>query len=59
MVALAFLVGLWVFRRELRARGLPEHFDNAAIIGAIGGLAGAKLIWALEFAGPRRLLSRW
>ncbi len=51
MVALGFLAGLWVFRRQLRARGLPEHFENAAIIGAAGGLLGAKLIWVVEFAG--------
>ena len=51
MVALGFLAGLWVFRRELRARGLPDHFENAAIIGALGGLAGAKLMWVIEFSG--------
>ena len=51
MVALGFLAGLWVFRRQLRARGLPERFENAAIIGAAGGLLGAKLIWVVEFAG--------
>jgi phosphatidylglycerol:prolipoprotein diacylglycerol transferase len=51
MVALGFLAGLWVFRRQLKARGLPEHFENAAIIGAAGGLLGAKLIWVIEFSG--------
>lgn len=51
MVALGFLAGLWVFRRQLKARGLPEHFENAAIVGAAGGILGAKLIWVLEFAG--------
>lgn len=51
MVALGFLAGLWVFRRQLKARGLPEHFENAAIIGAAGGLLGAKLIWVVEFSG--------
>lgn len=45
IVALGFLAGLWVFRRQLRARGLPEHFENAAIVGAAGGLLSAKLIW--------------
>ncbi|MDQ3169784.1 MAG: prolipoprotein diacylglyceryl transferase, partial [Acidobacteriota bacterium] len=52
-VALGFLCGLWVFRRELRARGLPEKFENAAIIGAAGGLLGAKIVWAIEFAGDQ------
>jgi phosphatidylglycerol:prolipoprotein diacylglycerol transferase len=51
MVALGFLAGLWVFRHQLRARGLPERLENAAIIGAVGGLLGAKLIWVVEFAG--------
>lgn len=51
MVAIGFLAGLWVFRRQLTARGLPEHFENAAIIGAAGGLLGAKVIWVVEFAG--------
>jgi phosphatidylglycerol---prolipoprotein diacylglyceryl transferase len=51
MVALAALVGLTLFTRELRRRGLPEDATNAAIGGVLGGLAGAKIIWALEFAG--------
>src|SRR5688500_3788374 len=51
MVAAGFLVGLWLFRRELRARGLRVEFENAALIGAAGGLVGAKLIWAIEFSG--------
>lgn len=55
MVALGFLAGLWVFRHQLRARGLPEHFENAAIIGAVGGLLGAKVVWAVEFAGTAPL----
>lgn len=51
MVALGFLAGLWVFRRELRARGLSQEYENAALIGALGGVIGAKVIWAIEFAG--------
>jgi len=51
MVALGFLAGLWIFRRELRGRGLPEHLENAALIGAAGGLLGAKLFWVVEFSG--------
>lgn len=51
MVALGFLAGLWLFRRELRARGLPEQLENAALIGAAGGLLGAKVIWVIEFSG--------
>jgi phosphatidylglycerol---prolipoprotein diacylglyceryl transferase len=51
LVAIAALVGLSLFTRELRRRGLPEDAANAAIGGVLGGLAGAKIIWAVEFAG--------
>lgn len=51
MVALGFLAGLWVFRRELRGRGLRMELENAALIGAAGGLVGAKVVWAIEFSG--------
>ena len=51
MVAVAALVGLWLFRRELRQAGLPV---DAGIVGVIGGLLGAKLLWTVEHAtkGP-------
>jgi phosphatidylglycerol:prolipoprotein diacylglycerol transferase len=45
MVALAALVGLWLFRRELQRSGLPLDAADAGIVGVIGGLAGAKLLW--------------
>jgi phosphatidylglycerol---prolipoprotein diacylglyceryl transferase len=51
MVALAGLVGLWLFRRELRRSGLPETALDAAVAGVFGGLAGAKLLWMLEHLG--------
>src|SRR3954471_1859182 len=51
LVAIAALVGLSVFARELRRSGLPEEGANAAAGGVIGGLVGAKVIWSLEFAG--------
>jgi phosphatidylglycerol---prolipoprotein diacylglyceryl transferase len=49
LVALGALAGLIVFQRELRRSGQPEDAINAAIAGVLGGLAGAKLIWAIEF----------
>lgn len=62
MVAIAALVGLWLFQRELARSGLPESGVDAAIAGVLGGLAGAKLLWTLEHLGeaPLRdlLLSR-
>jgi phosphatidylglycerol:prolipoprotein diacylglycerol transferase len=51
MVAIGALVGLWIFQRELARRGLPENGVDAAIAGVLGGLAGAKLLWAIEFSG--------
>src|SRR5687768_7075488 len=51
MVAIGALVGLWIFQRELARRGLPENGVDAAIAGVLGGLAGAKLLWTIEFSG--------
>ncbi|HTM03184.1 MAG TPA: prolipoprotein diacylglyceryl transferase [Vicinamibacterales bacterium] len=51
MVAIAALVGITIFTRELRRGGWPEDAGNAAVIGVLGGLVGAKLIWSIEFAG--------
>src|SRR6478735_9932606 len=51
MVAVAALVGITIFTRELRRSGLPEDGANAAVGGVLGGLLGAKVIWSLEFAG--------
>jgi len=48
MVAVAALVGLWLFRRELRQAGLPVDASDAGIVGVIGGLLGAKLLWTVE-----------
>src|SRR5688500_1160788 len=62
MVALGFVVGLWLFRHELRRRGLRGELENVALIGAAGGLIGAKLAWVMELSGeapiPSLLFSR-
>jgi phosphatidylglycerol:prolipoprotein diacylglycerol transferase len=50
-VAVAAVTGLWLFDRERRRSGLPEPALNAAMAGVFGGLAGAKLVWAIEHAG--------
>lgn len=55
MVAIGALVGIWLFGHELRRSGLPENAVNAAAVGIIGGLIGAKLIWTIEFAGTDAL----
>jgi phosphatidylglycerol---prolipoprotein diacylglyceryl transferase len=50
-VALGALVGLWLFRRELRRAGLPDSGVDAAMAGLLGGMAGAKLLWVFEHLG--------
>jgi phosphatidylglycerol:prolipoprotein diacylglycerol transferase len=49
LVALGAMVGLWIFGRELKRSGLSEKGVDAALAGVIGGLIGAKVIWAIEF----------
>ena len=51
MVAVAALVGVWLFRSELRRSGLPTDAADAGTVGVVGGLVGAKLLWTLEHAG--------
>jgi phosphatidylglycerol---prolipoprotein diacylglyceryl transferase len=62
MLAVAALVGLWLFRRELRWSGLPLNAADAGILGVVGGLLGAKLLWTIEHAHeatvPQLLFSR-
>jgi phosphatidylglycerol:prolipoprotein diacylglycerol transferase len=56
MVALAALVGLWLFRQELRWSGLPLDATDAGLVGVIGGLVGAKLLWTVEHASEAPVL---
>jgi phosphatidylglycerol---prolipoprotein diacylglyceryl transferase len=51
MVGLAALVGLWLFRRELARSSLPADAVDAGLIGVVGGMVGAKLLWTIEHAG--------
>ena len=51
MVAVGALVGLWLFRRELRRSGLPDTGVDAGVAGLLGGMAGAKLLWLFEHLG--------
>jgi phosphatidylglycerol:prolipoprotein diacylglycerol transferase len=55
LVAIAALVGLWLFQRELRRGQLPESAQDAALWGLLGGLLGAKLLWLFEHAGEEPL----
>jgi phosphatidylglycerol:prolipoprotein diacylglycerol transferase len=55
LVALGVLVGLWVLQRELHRSHLPREGVDAALVGVIGGLLGAKLLWTLEHLGEEAL----
>ena len=55
MVAVAALVGLWLFRREVTRSRLPNDAADAAIAGVLGGLVGAKVLWTIEFRGEQPL----
>jgi phosphatidylglycerol---prolipoprotein diacylglyceryl transferase len=57
LVALGALAGLWMFRRELAWSGLPPSGVDAALIGVLGGIAGAKLVWTIEFRHDAPFLS--
>jgi phosphatidylglycerol:prolipoprotein diacylglycerol transferase len=57
MVALASMMGLWIFRSELKRSDLPAEGVDAALIGLLGGLAGAKVIWAIDFHKQAPFLS--
>jgi phosphatidylglycerol:prolipoprotein diacylglycerol transferase len=51
LVAIAALVGMWMFGREVARSKLPGVAADAAVAGVIGGLLGAKLLWTVEFSG--------
>src|SRR4029453_7156392 len=57
MVGLASLTGVWVLHSELRRSHLSAEGVDAALIGLLGGLAGAKLVWAIEFHREAPFLS--
>jgi phosphatidylglycerol:prolipoprotein diacylglycerol transferase len=57
MVALAALVGYWIFSREHRRSDQPSSATDAALYGLLGGLAGAKLLWVAEHPGEEPFFS--
>ncbi|MCA1586094.1 MAG: prolipoprotein diacylglyceryl transferase [Acidobacteria bacterium] len=56
LVAVGALVGLWLFSRELRRAGLPDGALDTGLAGVVGGLAGAKLLWAIEHSGEEPIV---
>jgi len=51
------MAGLWMFHRELLRGGLSATGVDAALMGVLGGLAGAKIVWAIEFRHDAPFLS--
>jgi phosphatidylglycerol:prolipoprotein diacylglycerol transferase len=57
LVAAGATLGIWIFSREVKYSELPASAVDAAIYGVIGGLIGAKLVWAVEFRDRAPFLS--
>ncbi len=47
-IAVAAIVGWQILSRELRTAGLTDSASDLAPFAILGGLAGAKLVWAVE-----------
>lgn len=57
LMAIAAVVGWWMFSRETRISGLPPGTSDVALYGLIAGFLGAKLLWAAEHQGEDRFAS--
>lgn len=51
LLAVAALVAVQLFSRELARAGLPARAADVGFAGVFGGLVGAKVWWTLEFFG--------
>lgn len=58
IVALSFLIGLWMSTREAERKGLdPKLVQDFAVYGLLGGIVGARLYFVL-FSAPGYFLQR-
>jgi phosphatidylglycerol:prolipoprotein diacylglycerol transferase len=57
LLGIAAIVGVAVLEREAKRSGLSDAANSAAILGVVGGLLGAKVVWAIEFARTAPFLS--
>ena len=57
LVAIGVLTGIWILSRELKYSNLPADAVDAALAGVLGGLIGAKVVWAVEFRDDGPFLS--
>ena len=55
LVGIAALVGVRLYQRELVRSNLSQDAVDAAVLGVMGGLLGAKLLWTVEFSGTQPL----
>ena len=59
MMFLAFVVGGWVLTRELKRYGISDDVASSIVIAAaLGGIAGAKIYYAILFGDWRLLFDR-
>lgn len=59
MMFLAFVVGGWVLARQFRQIGLSDDLASSIVLyGAIGGIVGAKIYYAILFRDWRLLFDR-
>ena len=59
MMFLAFVIGEWILAREFRRAGINEELASSIVVaGAIGGIVGAKIYYAILFKDWRLLFDR-
>jgi phosphatidylglycerol---prolipoprotein diacylglyceryl transferase len=59
MMFLAFVVGGWVLSRQFRRHGLDDELASSMVVaGAIGGIVGAKIYYAILFRDWHLLFDR-
>jgi len=59
MMFLAFIVGGWVLARQFRHYGINEELASSIVVaGALGGILGAKIYYAILFKDWRLLFDR-
>ncbi len=59
MMFLAFVIGGWVLAREFRRVGIDEELASSIVVaGALGGIVGAKIYYAILFKDWRLLFDR-
>ncbi|HEX8173475.1 MAG TPA: prolipoprotein diacylglyceryl transferase [Thermoanaerobaculia bacterium] len=59
MMFLAFVVGGWILAKEFRRAGLSEDLASSIVVaGALGGIIGAKIYYAILFRDWHLLFDR-